>query len=67
MRAREKMPLFVGAAVDRIVEKIGVYPQVIEQGIALCWGPIAGESFLVLFRLEEKFQAPTFGCFDLLA
>ena len=65
MRAREKMPLFVGAAVDRIVEKIGAHPQVIEQGVALRRGPVAGEMFLVLFRLQEKFQAPAFDRFDL--
>jgi len=67
MRAREKMPLFVRAAIDRIVEKIGPHPQVVEQGVTLRGSSVADEAFAPLFRLEEKFQAPAFGRFHFLS
>src|SRR3989442_1277502 len=61
------MSLFVGVAVYRIVQKIGPHPQIIEQGVALRWGPIAGKAFALLCRLEDKCQAPAFSRFDFLS
>src|SRR5215813_13588402 len=67
MRARKKMPLFVGITVYCILQKICPHSQVIKEGAALCRSPVASKVFTILFRLEEKCKAPPFGRFDLLS
>ena len=46
--------------------KICPHSEVVEQGVPLR-GPVAGKTFALLFRLQEKFQASAFGRFDLLS
>ena len=60
------MPLFVRAAVHRVIEKIGADATVVQQGVAFGRGAVADDGFPLAFGLNEKLQQAPLGLFDLL-
>src|SRR5208282_3038468 len=59
--SREIFALLVGISVNRVVEKIGAYAAIVEQGIALARRAVAGDRFAAALRLDQKAQQLALG------
>ena len=46
--------MFIGIAIYGVIEEVGSYAAIIEQGVALPWRTVGGYGFAALFRLNEK-------------
>src|SRR4029077_19770699 len=65
MSAREKLAMFVGIAVYRVVEKIGPDPAVIEKGVPFPGRAVAYNGFPFPFRSNQEAQDPALCLFHL--
>src|SRR5262249_31607091 len=64
--AREKLPLFVGTAVDDVIHEVGSNAAVIQERVALGGGAVGGNFFSALLGVNEELQELALGLFDLL-
>ena len=54
VRARQKLPLFVGVAIDNVVEKVCANPAVVEQRVGLAGSAIADDRLGAALRVDEE-------------
>ena len=49
-------PLFIGIAVNRVIDEVGANAAVIQKGISLAGRAVAGDRSALVFSLNQKIQ-----------